>query len=203
MPNSTDLFEMRRLEDLSNTIFGVAMTLLAYRFPTGQFLNGTPVWSMIWSTYHSQIVALLLSFVVAGMFWISHQRRLAYEPLATRSVVYLNLLFLLSVIALPITTDLYGNHGNARDIVALYSCHLAVMSGLNTILWLFACLPRNQPYRVISSLFASGIFFTATFVAFIAPQTYIAPFMWCGAFATPVIEPILARRRRNLEYDRH
>src|SRR5262249_59064056 len=94
MPNSADLFEMRRLEDLSNTIFGVAMTLLAYRFPTGQFLNGAPVWSTIWSTYQSQILALLLSFVVAGMFWISHQRRLAYEPLANRAVVYVNLLFL-------------------------------------------------------------------------------------------------------------
>jgi uncharacterized membrane protein len=199
MPNSIDLFEMRRLEDLSNTIFGVAMTLLAYRFPTGQFLNGAPVWSTIWSAYQSQIVALLLSFVVAGMFWISHQRRLAYEPLATRFVVYFNLLFLLSIIALPITTGLYGTYGNARDIVVLYSCHLGVMSGLNTVLWLLACLRRDQPYRVIAPIFASGIFFAATFVALVAPQTYIAPFMWCGAFATPVIEAIIAR----FSYNRH
>src|SRR5215831_13810562 len=60
MPNSVDLFEMRRLEELSNTIFGVAMTLLAYRFPAAQFLNGAPVWSTLWTTYQSQIVALLL-----------------------------------------------------------------------------------------------------------------------------------------------
>jgi uncharacterized membrane protein len=194
MENSVDLFEMRRLEELSNTIFGVAMTLLAYRFPAAQFLNGAPVWSTLWTTYQSQIVALLLSFIVAGMFWISHQRRLAFEPLATRSVVYLNLLFLLSIIALPITTGLYGTHGNARDIVVLYSSHLAVMSALNTILWLLACLPRKQPYRVIAPIFASSIFFAATFVALMAPQTSIAPFMWCGAFATPVVEAIIARR---------
>ena len=197
MPNSVDLFEMRRLEDLSNTIFGVAMTLLAYRFPAGQFLDGVPVWSTIWSTYQSQIVALLLSFVVAGMFWISHQRRLAYEPLATRSVVYFNLLFLLSIIALPITTGLYGTYGNARDIVVLYSCHLGVISGLNTVLWLLACLPRDQPYRLIAPIFASGIFFTAIFFALFAPQTHIAPFMWCGAFATPIVEAIIARFRYN------
>jgi len=197
MANSVDLFEMRRLEDLSNTIFGVAMTLLAYRFPAGQFLDGAPVWSTIWSTYQSQIVALLLSFVVAGMFWISHQRRLAYEPLATRSVVYFNFLFLLSIIALPITTGLYGTYGNAPDIVVLYSCHLGVISGLNTVLWLLACLPRDQPYRVIAPIFASAIFFVATFVALFAPQTHIAPFMWCGAFATPVVDAIIARRRRN------
>jgi hypothetical protein len=30
-----DNFEMRRLESLSNTIFGVAMTLLAYDLPRG------------------------------------------------------------------------------------------------------------------------------------------------------------------------
>jgi uncharacterized membrane protein len=196
MPASVDVFEMRRLEDLSNTIFGVAMTLLAYRVPTGQFLNGPPVWSAIWSTYQSQIVALLLSFVIAGMFWIGHQRRLIYEPLATRSVLYFNLLFLLSVIALPITTGLYGTYGNARDIVVLYSCHLAVMSGLNTLLWLLACLPRGQPDRAVVSIFVTAIFFAATFVALVSPQTYIAPFMWCGAFATPVIEAIMARRRR-------
>src|ERR1700735_3928887 len=77
MPDSVDLFEMRRLEALSNTIFGVAMTLLAYNFPKGQVLNGVPVWSNIWATYQSQVIALLISFMVAGMFWISHQRRLA------------------------------------------------------------------------------------------------------------------------------
>ena len=93
--NSNEHIETQRLGTLSNTIFGVAMTLLAYRIPTAQFLNGPPVWSTIWAAYHSQFAALLLSFVVAGMFWVGHQRRLAYEPLATRSVVYLNLLFLL------------------------------------------------------------------------------------------------------------
>jgi len=197
MANSGDLFEMRRLEDLSNTIFGVAMTLLAYRFPTGPFPDGAPIWSTIWATYHSQIVALLLSFVVAGMFWIGHQRRLVYEPLAVRSVVYLNLLFLLSIIALPITTGLYGTYGNSRDIVVLYSCHLVVMSGLNTVLWLLACLPRSQLYRVIAPIFATVIFLAATFVALVAPQTYIAPFMWCGAFVTPVVDAIIGRRSRN------
>jgi len=37
------LFEMRRLEALSNTIFGVAMTLLAYDLPkASRFANAPP-----------------------------------------------------------------------------------------------------------------------------------------------------------------
>src|SRR5262249_59411533 len=91
MPNSADLFEMRRLEDLSNTIFGVAMTLLAYRFPTGQFLDGAPVWATIWRVYQSQIVALLLSFVVAGGFWVCPPRPLGCVRPGSRPPVSLTL----------------------------------------------------------------------------------------------------------------
>jgi uncharacterized membrane protein len=197
MPRSGDLFDMRRLEVLSNTIFGVAMTLLASRIPTPQFQNGAPVWSTMWTTYHSQISALLISFVVAGMFWFGHQRRLAYDPLASRWVVYLNLLFLLTVIVLPVTAALYGMYGTAHDVVVLYSGHLTVMSGLNAILWLLASLTRGQPDRAVGSIFATVIFSTATLVALVTSQTYLVQFMWCGAFATPIIEAIMDARRRD------
>ena len=38
------LFEMRRLEMLSNTIFGVAMTLLAYDLPKASRFAHAPAW---------------------------------------------------------------------------------------------------------------------------------------------------------------
>jgi uncharacterized membrane protein len=131
------------------------------------------------------------------MFWFGHQRRLAYEPLASRWVVYLNLLFLLSVIVLPVTAGLYGMYGDARDVVVLYSSHLAVMSGLNAILWFLAALPRDQLDRVAGSLFATVIFIAATFVALITSRVRLVQFMWFGAFATPIIEAIVDARRQN------
>ncbi len=197
MSDSVDLFEMRRLEALSNTIFGVAMTLLAYNLPKGQILNGVPVWSTIWAAYQSQIIALLISFVVAGMFWISHQRRLAYQPHATRPVLYLNLLFLLLVVLLPVTTGLYGTYGNTRDIVVLYSCHLTMLAGSNGILWLLAGLPRGQPRMAAGMVFTTTVFFLATLFALIAPQMYIAQWLWSCAFATPIIDGVFGRRRRS------
>ena len=197
MPDTVNLFEMRRLEALSNTIFGVAMTLLAYNLPKGQIANGAPVWSTIWATYQSQIIALLISFVVAGMFWISHQRRLAYHPHATRPILYLNLLFLLSIILLPVTTGLYGTYGNTRDIVVLYSCHLTALAGLNGILWLLAGLPRGQPGVAAGMAFTTTVFVLATLFALIVPQTYIAQWLWGCAFATPMIEGFLEGRRQS------
>jgi uncharacterized membrane protein len=195
MPDSVDHFEMRRLEALSNTIFGVAMTLLAYNFPKGETLNGSPIWSTIWATYQAQIIALLISFIVAGMFWFSHQRRLAYQPHATRPVVYLNLLFLLAIILLPVTTGLYGTYGNARDIIVLYSCHLTALAGLSSILWLLAGLPRGEPNVAIPMTFATAVFALSMLFASIVPQTSIPQLFWYFGFATPIIDRLLERRR--------
>jgi hypothetical protein len=56
--------------------------------------------------------------------------------------------------------------------------------------------PRGQ--AVAAGIgFALGIFVMATFFALIAPQTHIAQFLWCPAYAAPVIDGIFERRRRK------
>jgi uncharacterized membrane protein len=144
-----------------------------------------------------QVIALFNSFVVAGMFWISHQRRLAYQTHATRPVLYLNFLFLLSIVVLPVTCGLLGSYGNSRDIVVLYSCHLTVLAGLNGVLWFLAGLLRRQPSVAAGMAFATAIFILATFFALIIPQTFIAKFIWCFGFATPMIDGVFEKRRQN------
>src|SRR5579863_2381862 len=96
-----DHFEMRRLESLSNTIFGVAMTLLAYDLPRSVQISDMPTWGDLYHLYAPRLSALALSFLIAGIFWFSHQRRLARQPQASRGVVLVNLFFLLFIILLP------------------------------------------------------------------------------------------------------
>ena len=144
MPGQDIGFEMRRFEALSNTIFGVAMTLLAYDIPRRQLSTDNPDWAAIWSTYELPLLALLLGFIIAGLFWFSHQRRLVYEPDGTRLAVVGNLIFLLSIVALPLSTGLYGRYPGAPDVIALFSFHLALISVLNLILWVMAAVPRRD-----------------------------------------------------------
>ncbi len=55
---TTDLFEMRRLESLSNTIFGVAMTLLANDLPEAGEFKSMPTWSDLGQLYSGWFMAL-------------------------------------------------------------------------------------------------------------------------------------------------
>ncbi|MHC2281067.1 putative membrane protein [Bradyrhizobium diazoefficiens] len=61
-----DQFEMRRLESLSNTIFGVAMTLLAYDLPKAAVFTGAPGWSDLAHVYSGKLAGFALSFIIAG-----------------------------------------------------------------------------------------------------------------------------------------
>ncbi len=184
---------MRRFEALSNTIFGVAMTLLAYNIPKSQLTAAAPNWGEIWRAYASHLLTLLLSFSVAGIFWFSHQRRLAYAPEAGRPAVIVNLVFLLSIILLPVTTGLYGSYPNAGDITTLYAVHLTLISALNVFLWLIAAGPQRDWLMVGGPAFATLVFLVASIVALFAPL--LTKFVWPIAFITPVVASLVERER--------
>jgi uncharacterized membrane protein len=175
-----DQFEMRRLESLSNTIFGVAMTLLAYDLPkSGQF-DSLPGWRDIYHLYSGRIGGLVLSFVIAGIFWFSHQRRLARQPYASRNVVFLNLLFLLTIILLPVTNGLSGSYGASHAVAVLYGLHLTAIAALNSTLWLLIHRQEKHRPEIVGSFFPLLVFIPGTVVALFSPE--LAKYIWLLGF---------------------
>ena len=185
------LFEMRRLEMLSNTIFGVAMTLLAYDLPKASSFTQAPTWMDLVHVYAQPVIALMISFIVAGMFWFSHHRRLAVAPEGGRGVVFLNLFFLLSIIILPVTNGLYGAYRLDGVLAVLYGCHLTIIAALNAMLWVLALGDRRDPHLLVTALFPVFVFVLGTAVALVAPR--IAQFVWCLAFLAPLAGWLAAR----------
>jgi len=196
-----DQFEMRRLESLSNTIFGVAMTLLAYDLPkagdfkklpgwtdpAGELIKSLPDWSDLGQLYSGRLAGLILSFVIAGLFWFSHHRRLARYPHGSRGVVILNLFFLLSIILLPVTNGLYSSYRLSSAVAVLYGLHLTAIASLNAVLWWLATRDGKPHPELWGAVFPVMVFLPCTAVAFYAPQ-YVTYF-WFLAFGG-----LLARR---------
>jgi uncharacterized membrane protein len=186
----TDQFEMRRLESLSNTVFGVAMTLLAYDLPRTGTFDALPDWSDLYRVYAGRLSALMLSFIIAGLFWISHHRRLARQPEGSRGVVMLNLLFLLSIILLPVTNGLYANYRLSSAVSALYGMHLTVIAGLNA--WLWALATQGRTSELAGAIFPVLVFLPGTAVALFAP--HYAQYLWFLAFGALLVRRLFAAR---------
>jgi uncharacterized membrane protein len=181
-------FEMRRLESLSNTIFGVAMTLLAYDLPKAAVFTGAPDWSDLAHVYSGKLAGFALSFIIAGLFWISHHRRLARQPVGSRGAVILNLFFLLSIVLLPVTNGLYTNYAMSSAVAVLYGMHLIAIAGLNA--WLWWTIYRGWRREIMASLFPLAVFIPGTIVAAFAP--HVAPFLWFIAFGGLLIRRFYA-----------
>src|SRR3990170_7423281 len=182
---------MRRLETLSNTIFGVAMTLLAYDLPKASKFAHAPAWIDLVRAYAQPVEALVISFVVAGLFWLSHHRRLTFAPEGNRGEVFLNLIFLLSIVLLPVTNGLYGVYRLDSVVAVSYGVHLTVIAGLNALLWLLALRGRPNPELLATAMFPLIVFVFGTAIAFVAPS--VAQYTWCLAFGAP-LAGWLARR---------
>ncbi|WP_426615236.1 TMEM175 family protein [Bradyrhizobium sp. McL0616] len=178
-----DLFEMRRLESLSNTIFGVAMTLLASDLPKAGEFKAMPTWSDLAQLYSGRVTGLVLSFIIAGVFWMSHHRRLARQPAASHGVVMGNLLFLLSIVLLPVTNGLEANYGSSSAVAVLFGLHLTAIASLNA--WLWWIVVGGWRHEFVAALFPILVLVSGTIVAGIAPQ--YASYLWLFAFAALLI----------------
>ncbi len=94
-----------------------------------QVSRNAPAWIDLVHVYAQPVIALTISFVVAGLFWFSHHRRLAVAPEGSRGVVFLNLIFLLSIIILPVTNGLYGGYRLDSVVAVIYGVHLTIIAG--------------------------------------------------------------------------
>jgi uncharacterized membrane protein len=183
---------MRRLEALSNTIFGVAMTLLAYDLPKARGFAKAPNWIDLLNAYAQPLIALMISFIVAGLFWFSHHRRLQVAPEGSRVEVFLNLIFLLSIIMLPVTNGLYGLYRLDSVVAVLYGVHLLTIAMLNALLWLLALRGHSNPQLLVTAIFPVAVFVLGTVVASVAAP--VAQFIWGLAFGAPLAGWLAARR---------
>jgi uncharacterized membrane protein len=182
---------MRKLEQLSNTIFGVAMTLLAYDLPKAAQFDHLPDWHDLYRTFGGRLLGMALTFIIAGIFWISHHRRLTRQPMGNRATVILNLLFLLTIILLPVTNSLYGNYAMSGAVAVLYGLHLTAIAGLNALLWRLALGPGFHPELAAAS-FPLLVFIPGTIVAAYEPR--YATYFWGVAFFGLVVRRLVSPR---------
>lgn len=194
-----------RITFLTDTVFGVAMTMLAVNLFQRRESWAAMTPEQILADLKPQVVALVLSFVVGGLFWVSQHRRLGATPNRGELSVYGNLAFLLAALLLPITTTFYGSEPGSPTTVAVYAAHLALLSGLNLALWIGARRTEARHGGALSGAYLAGpAYTTAVFAAAaaIAPHDALAAQrVGLFAFAGPVVDRV-ARHARWLPFAR-
>jgi len=149
---------------LSDGIFAIAMTLLAFQIqPKDLKQNLLPNHlAEALGKAGDQYFVFFLSFAVIGLLWLAHHRLFNRIGRADEVLMTVNLLFLMTIAALPFPSALLGQYGSERAAVVLYAASMSVAGMLLVSLTLLArhrrlLMPGTDPQAVNKGLLRSGI----------------------------------------------
>ena len=183
-----------RLEAFSDGVFSIAATLLVLEFTVTSGRNLDTQLLHLWPAY----LAYATSFLTIGIIWINHHYCVEQMARANRTLMFLNLLLLLTVAFLPFPTRLvaqYLQKTGERSAVYAYDGTLVLMAVIYNIWWRYASTGRrliaeNVPdsgVRAITRAFNPGVpMYGAVFlVAVWSPLASVALTFAIAAFYLP------------------
>ena len=126
-------YEKNRLEALADGIFAVALTLLVLDLKLPEdltFASNDDLWRHL-LTLERHFAIYAISFVVIGMYWVSHHIQFHFIRYTDRKLIWINLFYLLFISFVPFATDLVGDHEDLVLPVEIYGIALLCLSALS------------------------------------------------------------------------
>ncbi len=156
-----------RLEAFSDGVFAIVITLLILdvRFPADKPLTLETLQGMA-----PHVLAFVLSFIIVGVYWVSHHNMLHFIKQVDRQLLWLNLVLLLVIVFIPFPAALLGQHLDSKLAVALYGGNLMLVNAAGTAMWLYA---TSRPHLAVDGM-------TPALPGFVA-RLHSAPILVYGA----------------------
>jgi uncharacterized membrane protein len=131
--------ETARIEAFSDGVFAIAITLLILeiRIPAAGSGNLSAQLLRQWPSYF----AFVFSFAFIGIMWINHHRLFTHIKRSNNALLFLNLLLLLGVCAVPFPTAVLAQHlgqSDQRAAAILYHGTYFAIAIFFNILWRYA-----------------------------------------------------------------
>ena len=185
-----------RLEAFSDGVFAIAATLIVLEFTVGDVKDVGGALLHLWPAY----LAYVTSFVTIGIIWMNHHFCVEAIARADRTLMFLNVLLLLTIAFLPFPTHLVAHYlqkagSGEQAAVYAYDATFVLMSILFNIWWRYASWRRrlidertpDSALRGIDRAFAPGVpmYAAAFLIAIWSPLASVIFTLAIAAFYLP------------------
>ena len=127
--------EKSRLEAFSDGVFAIVITLLILdiRFPEVDYSQfGTTLISLL-----PRILAYVMSFIIIGVYWVTHHNSMHAMRKTDRSFLWLNILLLLCISFIPFPTSLLGRYPFQAGPIMIYGITLIVCNAVGYLMIIY------------------------------------------------------------------
>jgi uncharacterized membrane protein len=179
-----------RLVNFSDAVVAIAISLLI--LPVVDAVTNTSEETGVdfFAENGSRLVAFVVSFVVIAKFWLIHHSLFEKVVSYTQPILVANFVWLISIVFIPLPTEMLGEHGVTDAFVRFVYCGSLFVSSASIVFvdWLIRRSP--QTWRDPSGLgpgFAGGLmtgvmFLVATAIAVTVPAIglWALVLVWLG-----------------------
>jgi uncharacterized membrane protein len=186
-----------RFETYSDGVFAIAATLLVLSFMVTTGPDAPPLGHQLlhlWPSY----LAYATSFLTIGIIWMNHHYCVETIARADRTLMFLNLMLLLTVAFLPFPTRLVADYlqkDGEQAAVYVYDATFVLMAVIYNVWWRYASNGRrliaeavpDSALRAIDRAFAPGVpmYAIALLVAIWSPLASVAINLAIAVFYLP------------------
>lgn len=178
MEENNNKLQIERLLFFSDAVIAIAMTLLIIEIKAPHIENNSN--SEVIKNINELIpkfVSFFISFFVIAIYWKAHHHLFGYVKKYTDKLIWLNILFLLSIVLMPFSSAFYSENFHLNIPYAIYCMNIFVTGLLNC--WIIRYISSEKAkiatvsgnnlwrkYYTLRSLVAPLIFFLSMLLSF-------------------------------------
>lgn len=155
----TPIIKLEHVISFSDAVFAFAITLMALSIDIPDLpthLTQSELLDKLYELY-PQFESYIISFAVIAIFWVSYHQVFNHIKGSHITMVYLNLLFLLLITLLSLSTSLVINYGTYQIPYVIY-CFIVIMtSSLLATIWWHATKNKSLIDKNLHPFFIKGI----------------------------------------------
>jgi uncharacterized membrane protein len=179
-----DSLALERIVTFSDGVLAIAITLLVLDINVPEVARvraARELPGLLWQQWPA-ILSYLISFGVIGQYWEAHHRMFHVITRYDRTLIWLNLAFLLCVAFLPFPTELLGRYAGIQAAVVLYAATVATSGLVKTLLWWYA----STKHRLIDPALPASAIWKETWHGLLPPLIFL------GSIGLSFLSPLLA-----------
>ena len=195
------LLSKGRMEALTDGIFAIAMTLLVLELKAPDLPKSTGARELLSKIADEgpAFFSFLVSFLYCGVLWVLHHLAMHFVRHLQVVLVWLNLLFLMSISLMPFSCGLLGHFLRNRAAQEIYFANMFVAAALLAVQWLVARKKGliNEDDPIAARLMGQRLMFFPIALPVAMVAAYFKPLAGSYAFAAVLIVLRLWQKRAH------
>jgi uncharacterized membrane protein len=129
-------FQLERMILFSDAVFAIAITLLVLEIKVPHVSDDTNIPLLKFLIGMTpKFIGFFISFFVIGQYWIVHHKLFGFVEDYDGGLLWLNLIFLLSIVLMPFSTALYSENIKSTLSFVIYCSNIFASGIIAFILW--------------------------------------------------------------------